>query len=182
LIDFILSEYKMPIYCGNNANYPGLLAGTHVLGTNYGCMRKGIGVGSHLPYDAAYAGPYAPVDPRRFYCGNNPVVPPGYLAAGSPSKCLSTGIGIGKAQRAAMGPPAFMYFTRYVLPYVLFFLIISGIFAILYFTKPKFVTKKDSRNKDVIDWSKFVPYFIVACLVVAIIIWFFWKRFVRRWI
>jgi hypothetical protein len=176
----------MPTYCGNNLNYSGLLAGTHVLGTNYQCMRKGIGVGSHLPYDSAYAGAYAPVDPRRFYCGNAAVPPAagGYLAVGSPSKCLQVGVGVGKVKRAAMGPPFGMYFIRYVLPYLLFFIITGGIFSILYFTKPKFVTKTDPKdpNKDIIDWSKFVPYFIVACLVVSIIIWWFWRRFVRRWI
>jgi hypothetical protein len=173
----------MPTYCGNNLNHQKLVSGTHVLGTNYECMRKGIGFGSHLPYDASYAGAYAPVDPRKFYCGNNPVPPAagGYLAVGSPSKCLQIGIGVGKAQRTGLGPPAFMYFIRYVLPYVLFSVIIMGIFAILYFVKPKFVTKKD-KEKVVIDWNKFIPYFITACLSVAIIIYWFWKKFVRRWI
>jgi hypothetical protein len=174
----------MPTYCGNNLNHPSLIAGTHVLGTNYQCMRKGIGVGSHLPYDTAYAGVYNPVDPRRFYCGNADVAPVagGYLAVGSPSKCLQIGIGVGKSQRAGLGPPAFMYFIRYVLPYLLFLLIIGGIFLGLYFTKPKFVTKKDYRNQDVIDLSKFIPYFIITCLVVGIILWWFWKTFVRIWI
>ena len=42
------------IYCGNNTNHPSLLSGTHRIGTNYECLRKGIGVGSHLPYDEDY--------------------------------------------------------------------------------------------------------------------------------
>lgn len=172
------------MYCGNDLNFPGLLDGTHFLGTNYQCLRKGIGVGSHLPYDSAYASPHAPVDGRKFYCGNDAVPPVagGYFGVGSPSKCLAIGIGVGKAQRAAMGPPAFMYFIRYVLPYLLFFVIVGVIFAILYFVKPKFITKKDYQNIVVIDWDKFTPYYIVICLVTAISIWWFWKRFVRRWI
>lgn len=172
------------MYCGNQANYPGLVSGTHFLGTNYQCMRKGIGIGRHLPYDSSYTGPHVPVDPRRFYCGNAhvPPVAGGYLATGSPSKCRMIGVGVGKAQRAAMGAPYGMNFVRYYLPYILFLLIIIVIFVILYFTKPKFITNKDSNNKYIIDWVKFVPYFLLTCLIVAIIIWWFWKRFVRRWI
>ena len=83
-----------------------------------------------------------------------------------------------------MGPPTFMYFIRYVLPFVLFFLIIGIVAVIFNFTKLKFITKTDPNNstKRVIDWSKFLPYFAVVCLVVGIIIWWFWKRFVRKWI
>jgi hypothetical protein len=174
----------MPTYCGNNLNNPKLINGTHVLGSNYQCMKKGIGVGSHLPYDISYAGIYAPVDPRRFYCGNDAVPPVagGYLAVGSPSKCLQIGIGVGKSQRAGFGPPSYMYFIRHILPYVIFFTIISIIFMCLYFIKPKFITNKDDNNNDVIDYSKFVPYLVIASLVTSISIWWFWKRFVRRWI
>lgn len=170
----------MPIYCGNNLNDHKLIAGTHTLGNNYQCLRKGIMVGRNLPYDASYAGVYAPVDPRRFYCGNALDLPVGYFGTGSPSKCLSIGVGVGKAQRVVMGVPYGLNFVRYYLPYILFLFIIIGIFTILYFVKPKFVTKKDINNKDIIDWAKFVPYFVIACLVLVIIIWWFWKRFVRR--
>jgi hypothetical protein len=177
-----ITFYKMPrMYCGNQANFPGLVAGTHVLGTNYECLRRGIGVGSHLPYDNSYAQPHVPVDARRFYCGNNPAAPVGYFTVGSPSKCQQIGIGVGKAQRAALGPPFAMYFIRFVLPYLLFLLLVGGIFVIFYFTKPKFLIKKDpNMNKIVIDWSKFLPYYAVACLIVAIIIWWFWKMYIRR--
>ena len=172
------------MYCGNDLNFQGLVSGTHFLGTNYECLRKGIAVGSNLPYDSKYSGAHSPVDGRKFYCGKDTVVPPtgGYFAVGSPSKCLAVGVGIGKAQRAAMGPPAFMYFIRYVLPYLLFFVIISAVFAILYFVKPKYITKKDNKNNDIIDWDKFTPYYIIICLITAIFIWWFWRRFVRRWI
>ena len=176
----------MPIYCGNNLNDPKLVAGTHVIGTNYQCLRKGIGVGRNLPYDANYAGAHAPIDPRTFYCGNAAVPPAGggYFAVGWPTKCLQTGIGVGKAQRAAMGPPAFMYFIRYVLPYLLFLVVVGGIFAILYFTKPTFITKEDEndRSKRVIDWGKFIPVILANALVAGIMIYWFWKNYVRRWI
>jgi len=76
-------------------------------------MRKGFFIGRNLPYDENFAGAYAPVDARRHYCGNAPDVPAGYFGDGSPSICLRKGIGIGKAQRAALGPPAFYYFIRY---------------------------------------------------------------------
>lgn len=173
------------MYCGNSVNYPGLVNGTHFLGTNYQCLRRGIGIGRHLPYDASYAQPYVSIDARRFYCGNAPVPPPGggYFAVGSPSKCQQIGVGIGKAHRAAMGPPAAMYFIRFILPYLLFFLIIGGFFLVFYFTKPKFLVKKESNTqKVVIDWGKFIPYYTISCLVTGILIWWFWKTYVRRWI
>jgi hypothetical protein len=175
----------MPIYCGNNMNDPKLITGTHGLGTNYQCMRRGIGIGRHLPYDAVYAQPHAPIDGRRFYCGNA-IVPPavgGYFAVGSPSKCQQIGVGVGKAQRAAMGAPVAMYFIRFVLPYILFCLISVAIFLIFYFTKPKFLLKKDNNKPEyIIDWSKFVPYYLVLCLITAIILWWFWKKYIRRWV
>lgn len=171
-------------YCGNNLNYPGLINGTHIVGTNYECLRRGIGIGSNLPYDGDYAGLYAPVDPRKFYCGNDVVLPPagGYFAQGSPSKCLQIGVGIGKSQRAGLGPPAFMYFIRYVLPYLLFLFMNGMVFILLYLLKPNFISKKSIEGKQIIDWSKFIPYFLVSCLVIGILIWLFWRQYVRRWI
>lgn len=171
------------IYCGNNQMFPGLLSGTHVMGTNYECLRRGIGVGSHLPYDATFAGQYAPVDQRRFYCGNAAVLPAGggHFAIGSPSKCLAIGVGIGKRQRSLLGPPAFMYFIRYVLPYILFIIISSVIFSVLYFTHPKFVTKLE-KGKNIIDWNRLIPYAISFSLIVAFVIVWFWRYYVRRWI
>jgi hypothetical protein len=94
-------------YCGNNAQNPDLLAGNVVLGTPYGCMRKGIGRGLHMPYDPSFAGAYVPIDQRRYYCGKQPVAPAGYAGIGSLSQCIQKGVGIGKRQRAEQGstPP-----------------------------------------------------------------------------
>lgn len=172
------------IYCGNNNNYPGLTAGTHRLGTNYECLRKGIGVGSHLPYDENYNQPHNPVDNRRYYCGNDLALPVngGHFAMGSPSKCLAIGIGVGKAQKARRGPPRFMYFIRHILPYLLFIIICGIIFSVIYFIKPEFLTKVDNNNNIIIDWSKVGPYYSLMCIIVAICIWFFWSKFVRKWI
>ena len=169
------------IYCGNSLNFTGLVTGTHIIGTNYQCLKKGIGVGLNLPYDRAYTGGYAPIDNRRFYCGNAQM-PPGYFAVGSPSKCLQVGVGVGKSRVASLGPPFGMNFVRYYLPFILFFVIVGVIFSIIYFTKPKFVSKKDDNNNDIIDWDKFIPYYLLSCLIIGIIIWMFWKRYVRRWI
>jgi hypothetical protein len=173
------------IYCGNSANYNGLITGTHVPGTNYQCMRRGIGIGLHLPYDESYTQPYAPIDGRKFYCGNAPAPPigGGYFAIGSASKCQQIGVGVGKAQRASLGPPTAMFFIRFVLPYLLFFLIIGIIFIVFYYKKPNFLTKEDSKNsKNIVDWGKFLPYYTISCLITGIIIWWFWKKYVRRWI
>ena len=169
-------------YCGNNNNYNGLLRGTHRLGTNYECLRKGIGFGSHLPYDPDYNLNYDPVDTRKFYCGNSPDVPPEYFAVGSPSKCLAVGVGVAKSQKARNGPPKFMYFIRYFLPYVLFIILASITFLSFYFTKPTFLTINDKENKVNIDWSKFIPYYLLCCLIISILIYFFWNRYVLQWI
>jgi hypothetical protein len=168
-------------YCGNNALYPGIVAGTHIQGTRLQCLRKGFGIGSNLPYDASFAGLYAPVDGRRFYCGNAPVAPVGYFAVGSSSKCLQIGVGGGKRQRAAGGAPAFMYFIRHVLPYLSFIVISVIVFSTIYYTRPKFITKIENK-KEVIDWARFTPWFISFCLIIAVLIFWFWKRHVRTWI
>lgn len=163
------------IYCGNNLNYTGLTNGTHTLGTNYQCLRKGIGRGLHLPYDPSYNGVYAPVDNRRYYCGNSPVLPAGgnHFAIGSPSKCLSVGIGVGKSQRAVMGRNYFLYYIKYVL----YFLFVGIMFTIMYLIKPKFITKKDLKNKDIIDWNKFIPYYLLFCLIIYIFAQWFLKKY-----
>ncbi len=163
------------MYCGNNANFPGLATGTHFIGTNYQCLKKGIGVGFHLPYDNQYSLPYTPIDGRRFYCGNNAVVPPDYTAAGSPSKCLATGIGVGKARKAALGAPV-VQISPIFKRILLFFSVIISVFLIFYFTKPKFLTKKDLKNNDVIDWEKFFLYYIVICLIVYILSLYLLKK------
>ena len=160
------------MYCGNNASLPGLIAGTHFIGTNYQCLKKGIGVGFHLPYDTQYSLPHTPIDGRRFYCGTNNVVPPLYSGVGSPSKCLATGIGVGKARKASLGQPNIAYgippLVKHILPYLLFFSIIIAVFFIFYFTKPKFLIKKDLKNNNVIDWEKFFLYYTIICLIMYI--------------
>ena len=172
----------MPIYCGNNLNNQKLISGTHVLGTNYQCLRRGIGVGRNLPYDDAFSQPYVPVDNRKFYCGNSDILPPagGYFSIGSPSKCMQVGVGVGKIQRAAMGLNARDYFIRYILKYIIVLFISGGIFSILYFIKPSFVMKTKNK-KTVIDWGKLIPFFFLFSLIVVVIVWHVWKRFVMRW-
>lgn len=90
------------IYCGNNLSYSGIVNGTHRMGTNLECLRIGIGKGKSLPADPNFAEEYNPFDKRTYYCGNQEEIPQGttHFAMGSPSKCLSTGIGIGKKKKA----------------------------------------------------------------------------------
>jgi hypothetical protein len=171
----------MPIYCGNNLNAQQLTSGTHTLGTKYECLRKGIGVGSHLPYDENFSGAYMPVDNRKYYCGKAEEIPAGYDEMGSPSICIVKGVGIGKAQRARMGPPVMMYFVRYILPYMLFAVVCLAIFVSIYMTKPDFVSKKDEHEKIKIDWTKFAPYYVGFCLLTGIIIYFIWNTVVLRY-
>lgn len=87
------------MYCGNNSNYPGLLDGSLVLGSNLECLRKGIGVGRHLPVDEDQQS-YEQIDDRKFYCGDqdaDDIDMSDYIGVGSPYRCLSIGVGVGKA-------------------------------------------------------------------------------------
>jgi hypothetical protein len=186
------------IYCGNKANYPGLQQGTHVIGTNYQCLQRGIGIGSHLPYDASYALPYEPIDDRKFYCGQAAQLPPNNFAFGSPSKCLQIGVGVGKVQRAALGPnpgpnpgpgninPGFgfnnpnnnghSHFIKFILPFLIIILLGIGTFLILYFSKLDIVSKKNKQNKKIIDWEKFIPYFILFIFLESLVVWLIWTK------
>lgn len=161
-----------PIYCGNNAQDDQLLDGTRIIGTRYGCMKKGFGKGFNMSYDPKFAGPYTPIDKRRIYCGNNSEKPEGYDSMGSLSQCLQKGIGIGKRKRGILGysplgysPSDYSpsdYFFKIV---VLFIVIEVVIFCYLYFSKPKIVTTKDRKNIQRINWSKFILiYLISVCL------------------
>lgn len=88
------------LYCGNNAIHPGLVAGTHVLGTRYQCLRRGFGAGYHSPYDPAFTERYVPIDVTRVFCGNGDVVPDGYDRLGTRGECMRKGFGAGKRKRA----------------------------------------------------------------------------------
>jgi hypothetical protein len=96
------------IYCGSNSLNPQLVAngGVKTIGSRHQCLRKGIGQGLHMPLDLGYNSPYQAIDPRRFYCGDNAVLPAGYTANGTLQQCFNTGIGVGRrqlAQRAIAG-------------------------------------------------------------------------------
>jgi hypothetical protein len=168
------------IYCGNNAQDPQLLTGNVVLGTRYGCMRKGIGHGLYLPYDPKFAGAYMPIDQRRIYCGNQPDLPVGYDNMGSLVQCIQKGVGIGKRQRAEQGPPRFMLFIRIILPILIFLILATGLFSYLYFTKPSIVTTRDSDNREHFDWIKFSAFYIPTVALLGVIIFLFWKFWVLR--
>ena len=86
-------------YCGKNRN---MLGPTVIQGTNYGCLRRGIGGGlHHRPINPDYLVPYSPLyDLPNLWCGISPTVPPGYDAMGTPPQCLTKGWGIGMTMAA----------------------------------------------------------------------------------
>lgn len=99
------------IYCGSNSLNPQLVGngGAKTIGSRNQCLRKGIGQGLNMPVDLSYNNPYQPIDPRRFYCGNNAVLPVGYSADGTLQQCFNKGVGVGRrqlAQQAVAGPVA----------------------------------------------------------------------------
>jgi hypothetical protein len=155
------------IYCGNNSQVPQLLAGNMIMGTKYRCMRKGVGKGLHMPYDPNFTGEYMPLDQRRIYCGNQNVLPEGYDSMGNLTQCLQKGIGIGKRQRAEQGPPQVMLFVSVILPILIFAILAVGLFSYLYFGKPSIVTTRDSDNRKMIDWSKFMTFYIPTVALVG---------------
>ena len=170
----------MSIYCGNNRNDPKLIHGGYTIGTNYDCLRKGIGLGRGMPYDPRYSNEYNPIDKRKFYCGKSKVLPKkGYFANGSPSICLRKGVGIGKAQRASQESKddsgvSLNFANSYNKPYNYFKLIPLFIFIItmllLYITKPRIITKySEDCNKRVIDKKKFtILTFIIGIFLLVV--------------
>jgi hypothetical protein len=164
------------IYCGNNALHPDLLNGTKIMGTKYQCLKKGIGSGLNAPFDADYALPYQPIDDRKIYCGNQNLLPPGYDRMGNAPQCLQKGVGIGKVQRAQQDPNVIGVVNDGVISVngnknkkkKLLITIGIIIFLLMYITKPNFITKLDEKNNIIIDWSKFILYYILIVLLFTI--------------
>ena len=152
-------------YCGNNARNENLRSGRAQRGSRVQCLRKGVAVGGSMPYDEQYAGPFQPIDPTRFYCGNSHILPAGYDSMGSPARCLQKGVGIGRARKARQGAP----YWKWAIIGFISLVLISALFLVLYFTKPKFLRTdtKDSKS-DKIDWGKFMALYIPLCFVIIL--------------
>ena len=91
------------IYCGPQQDIP---EGYDSIGGRYPCLRKGIGVGTHLPADRrppgiAADGTRTPRDPNREkkYCGTKEVLPQEYSDFATPYECLRKGVGVGLWQQ-----------------------------------------------------------------------------------
>lgn len=169
------------VYCGSNQLNTQLVGngGLKTIGSRNQCLRKGIGQGLHMPVDLSYNNPYQPIDPRRFYCGDNGILPAGYSANGTLHQCFNTGIGVGRhqlAQRAIGAPvpvpvvPIVPAIPALITPIVLFILINAIFIITLLYTKPSFITKDVQGNRE-IDWSIFSPYIVIFSLVSGFILY-----------
>jgi len=168
----------MPIYCGNNALDSDVVNGTSQLGTRYSCMRKGIGTGMNLPYDAKYAGEYEPIDNRKIYCGNVDNLPGGYDRFGNLSQCLQKGVAIGKRQRALDGYGNTnnniirnLFYGK--IKYFLIFILLIVLFLLFYYLKPSIILQKNIENKKIIDWKKFIIIYLILVIPISIFIFMF---------
>ena len=131
-----------------------------------------------VPYDEKFAGAYTPIDNRKIWCGNSDITPEGYNSIGSLSQCLQKGVGCGKRALAAKGAPPLS--LAFLIPIILIILFNGGIFAFLYFYKPANVTSKGNNDVEIIDWSKFLSFYVpVACAVCFFII-LMWNVFTNR--
>jgi hypothetical protein len=164
----------MPIYCGNNALDSDIVNGTSQLGTRYSCMRKGIGTGLNLPYDAKYAGKYEPIDNRKIYCGNGDNLPEGYDRLGNLSQCLQKGVAIGKRQRALDGDGNINTNNNIIrnlfygkVKYFLIFILLIVIFLLFYYLKPSIILQKNIENKKIIDWRKFIIIYLILVIPIS---------------
>lgn len=164
----------MPIYCGNNALDSDIMNGTSQLGTRYSCMRKGIGTGLNLPYDAKYAGEYEPIDNRKIYCGNGDNLPDGYDRLGNLSQCLQKGVAIGKRRRALDGDGNINTNNNIIrnlfygkVKYFLIFILLIVIFLLFYYLKPSIVLQKNIENKKIIDWRKFIIIYLILVIPIS---------------
>ena len=188
------------IYCGSNSLNPQLVAngGVKTIGSRHQCLRKGIGQGLHMPVDLGYNSPYQAIDPRRFYCGDNAVLPAGYTANGTLQQCFNTGIGVGRrqlAQRAIAGgvaggilaPPPIaavpggvvappiagvpvggVVAPKYFLYYILVFLLANALFIISFLYARPSFI--ETKDKE-INWTVFSPYIAIFALVSAAILY-----------
>ena len=169
------------MYCGNNRVNEGLLNGSKTLGTRYTCLKRGIGIGLHLPYDREYNGNYEPLYDEKIYCGNQENLPAGYDRFGSLSQCQARGVGVGKKLRAERGyafrgPRKNKYIQMGIIV-----LIPIAVFLILYLNKPSYITQIDKKTKKVkIAWGKFFIYFLTISVVIEIVLYLFWKWYISR--
>ena len=173
------------MYCGNNANNPSLTNGTKVLGTRYGCLKKGKIFGYAQPVDPDFLVPYQPIDTTKKYCGNNDILPDGYDRFGNIYECYLKGVGVGKKLKADehvnnQPPPQFSFGNsikndkndknKYIL--YLAFIVFIVKFFILYYTKPKIILDKDKENKYKINWVKFICFYLFLCTIISCVLYF----------
>jgi hypothetical protein len=156
------------MYCGNNSQHKDLLSGKSHLGNRYDCLRKGIGKGMNLPVDSNYLGPYSPIDKRKVYCGKDDNLPDDYDLMGTLPHCLQKGIGIGKLQKALREPVNIFHKYKIVIMVIAYLTLIIGIFLILYFLRPSWITRIDSKGIVHIDFNKFIPIYIIICLGILV--------------
>jgi hypothetical protein len=157
----------MNIYCGNNQLDPEIVNGTSEIGTRHTCLRKGIGVGLNLPYDEKYRGDYQAIDNTRIYCGNQEILPNGYDRFGNISQCLQKGVALGKRQKALRDPPnPTTQVLKKNFKYIIFILLCTSVFLLMYFLKPFFIIRYDENNNKIIIWEKFILYYLIFCFVI----------------
>jgi len=182
----------MNVYCGTNQLNSQLIGqgGNKTIGTRNECLRKGIGVGLHMPLDLSYNGPYQPIDQRRFYCGDGNL-PVGYDSNGTLQQCFTTGVGVGRrtvAQRAPIGlppglppiglppglpplgvpldvvpigPPSFS-----PLVYITTYFILNTIFVVaMVYSKPNFLLNEEKE----INWNILGPYIALFAILSGIV-------------
>jgi len=159
------------MYCGNNADHQDLLSGQSQIGNRYGCLRKGIGKGLHLPADISYLGPYSPIDQRKVYCGQQDELPEGYDLMGSLPHCLQKGIGIGKRKKAmeSQFPLGGVLRRHHTLIMITsWFIMAAGAFVLLYLLRPSAVISIDSQGVTQLDLKKFLFIYFSICIALTI--------------
>ena len=140
----MINKDKMPknknkMYCGNNAEYA--RQKNLAIGNRYKCMKKGIGVGLHLPLNDAYEYKYDPIDTTKVYCGTKHL-PNGYDRLGNNPECFRKGVGVGMLKKwNSRGEDEDYGFgvrrRMNVSPIILILLLGTGSLSLLYYFKVK---------------------------------------------
>lgn len=187
------------IYCGNNYLDPRVVSKEVVIGNRYSCLRKGVGVGMHLPDDESYL-EYRPIDTRKIYCGLKEPTPEEYDYTGSLSQCFQKGVGVGKKKRITenrgdsrrsnsngsndsfySAKTSFSFhmsgsennrekYTKLLYKILIPFVLLSAvIFVVLYLAKPKIILNRSVDTKT-IDWNRFMTIYILSLVVLLSII------------
>ena len=152
------------------------------LGTRYQCLKKGFGVGRHLPLPPKLDQNYMPIDERKIYCGNEDNLPASYDYLGNLPLCLQKGVGIGRNVKIQQYKASGVWGKyKYIYAFsILYLIIVITTGMLLYYTQPNVIWLKDKSGKKTLNVTRYIIVNVVQGIIWGILLFLIWyKRF--RW-